>query len=300
MREKRVLKRIVVACVAAAVAIALIRSCTFVVEENQFAVVQRFGAPLRTAGQAGLGFKLPPPIETVVHIDGRVNLLDPAPNEYLTLDKKNVIVDSFLAWSVDDPIQYMVSVESRAGAEARLTDVLRSVVGDVLSSHDFSALVSHEPQEFDLADIVEKVTRVARAKAEQSFGIKVRAVRIKRLNFPPQNKQAVFQRMEAERQAFAAAFRSEGLEQSQKIKAEADLAEAKLLAEADRKARELRGEADAEAARIYADAYGKDPDLYRFLRSLEVLDEVLGVKSTVILPADHELLEVLQSPEGGK
>ncbi|MAE71125.1 MAG: hypothetical protein CME06_11750 [Gemmatimonadetes bacterium] len=294
------LKRIIFVCVSLTVAITLVRSCTFIVGENQFAVVQRFGAPLRTAARAGLGFKLPSPVETVVHIDGRVNLLDPTPNEYLTLDKKNVIVDSFLAWSVNDPIQYMVSVESRAGAEARLTDVLRSVVGDVLSSHDFSDLVSHEPRNVDLADIVDQVTRVARDKAEQSFGIRVRSVRIKRLNFPPQNKQAVFQRMEAERKAFAAAFRSEGLEQSQKIKADADLVEAKLLSEADRKARELRGEADAEAARIYADAYGKDPDLYRFLRSLEVLDEVLGVKSTVILPADHELLQVLQSPESGE
>ena len=209
-----------------------------------------------------------------------------------------MIGDSFLAWSVDDPIRYMVSVANRAGAEARLTDVLRSVVGDVVSSHDFAALVSHQPQEIDLKDVVAKVTEVARAKAEESFGIEVRAVRIKRLNFPPQNKQAVFQRMEAERKSFAAAFRSEGLEKSQKIKADADLVEAKLLAESERKARELRGQADAEAARIYADAYGKDAELYRFLRSLEALDEVLGVKSTVILPADHELVKVLDGPGG--
>ncbi len=292
------LNRILVAFLGLGAALALLWSCCFVVGENQHAVVQRFGAPLRVASEAGLGLKLPAPIESVVHIDGRVNVLDPTPSEYLTRDKKNVIVDSFLAWSVDDPIRYMVSVANRAGAEARLTDVLRSVVGDVVSSHDFAALVSHQPQEIDLKDVVAKVTEVARAKAEESFGIEVRAVRIKRLNFPPQNKQAVFQRMEAERKSFAAAFRSEGLEKSQKIKADADLVEAKLLAESERKARELRGQADAEAARIYADAYGKDAELYRFLRSLEALDEVLGVKSTVILPADHELVKVLDGPGG--
>ncbi len=290
------LKRWLWGAIAVGVATALVWNCTFVVEENEYGVVKRFGAPIRVA-QAGLGFKWPVPIETVVNVSGRVNVLDPAAGEYLTQDKKNVIVDSFLAWSVTDPVQYMVSVNDRVGAEARLTDVLRSVVGDVLSSHDFSALVSHEEQEIDLDDVVAELTTAARAKAEKNFGVQVRAVRIKRLNFPTQNKQAVFKRMEAERKAFASEYRSEGLEASQRIKADADLVEAKLLAEADRKARELRGEGDAEAARIYAEAYGKDPEFYKFIRSLDALDEVLGVKSTVILPADHELLKVLDGPQ---
>jgi membrane protease subunit HflC len=294
--EFSMLKRWLWGAIAATLATALVWNCTFVVEENEYGVVKRFGAPVRVA-KAGLGFKWPVPIETVVNVSGRVNVLDPAASEYLTQDKKNVIVDSFLAWAVTDPVQYMISVNNRAGAEARLTDVLRSVVGDVLSSHDFAALVSHEEQEIDLDDVVAEVTAAAQTKAEENFGIQVRAVRIKRLNFPTQNKQAVFQRMEAERKAFASEYRSEGLEASQKIKADADLVEAKLLAEADRKARELRGAGEAEAARIYAEAYGKSPDFYKFIRSLAALDEVLGVKSTVVLPADHELLKVLEGPQ---
>ena len=289
--------RVILAVAAAALFVAAVWSSTFVVAENEFGVVKRFGAPHRVEAEAGLRFKWPAPIESVANISGRINVLDPPASEYLTQDKKNVIVDSFLAWSVNEPIHYMVSDNNRAGAEARLTDVLRSVVGDVLSSRDFSALVSHERNDVELTSVVEEITTAARAKAEQDFGIQVRAVRIKRLNFPTQNKQAVFQRMEAERKSFAAAYRSEGLEASQRIKADADLVEAKLLAEAERKSRELRGGAEAEAARIYAEAYGQDPQLYEFLRSLEVLDEVLGVKSTVVLPSDHELVRVLDGPK---
>ena len=276
-------------------AVLLVWTCAFQVQENEYAIVARFGDPVRTLDQPGLHFKWPAPVDLVIRVSRSMHVLDPEPNEYLTSDKKNVIVDAFLVWSVQDPLRYWVSVGARTGADSRLTDILRSVVGDVLSSHPFSALVSHEEQTTDMQDLGQMITEMAGKKALAGFGIQVSLARIKRLNYPMQNKEAVFGRMEQERESIAQGIRSEGVEQYEKIKADADREEAELVSEADRKAKELRGESDAEATRIYAEAYSQNPELYSFLRSLETLEKLLGADSTVILPADHELLEVLGS-----
>ena len=128
----------------------------------------------------------------------------------------------------------------------------------------------------------------------------IAAVRIKRLNFPPQNKQAVFRRMEAERQRIARLYRSEGEEEAEKIRASADREEAVLLNEARRQAEEIRGEADAEATRIYAEAFGQDPEFFEFVRSLEAYQNIIGESSTIVVPSDSELLKVLQTPNSGR
>ena len=272
--------------------------CSHVVPENEYALVMRFGAPKRTIETAGLHFVFPPPVDAVVRVDKRMRLLDPEPDEYLTQDKKNVIVDSFLAWSVVDPLVYYKSVSDQVGAEARLTDVLRAAVGDVLASHDFTDVVSHEADGGDTLEVVnEDLTRAVAVRSEESFGIAIAAARIKRLSFPQQNKIAVFRRMEAEREREANAFRSEGAAHYAEIKAETDRQKGEILADADLTARQIRGEADAEAARIYNEAIGADPDLYRFVRSIEVLEGVLDERSLLILDTDHELAKLFEKPE---
>ena len=193
-----------------------------------------------------------------MRIDRRTNVLDPEAGEYLTSDKKNILVSNFLVWSVADPLRYLVSLTDKTSAEARLTDIRRSEVGTALGAHPLSALVSTEAQEQTMADVMRDITGKTARRASDSFGVHVAAVRIKRLNFPPQNKQAVFRRMEAERQRIARLYRSEGEEEAEKIRAQADREEAVLLNEARRQAEEIRGEADAEATRIYAEAFGQD------------------------------------------
>ncbi|KAA3605088.1 MAG: protease modulator HflC [Planctomycetota bacterium] len=275
-------------------------TCGFQVQEGEFAIVSRFGKPARTLQDGGLYFKLPAPIDTVRRLDKRFQLLNPEPGEYLTGDKKNILVDAFLVWRVADPLQFQVSAGSIAGAEGRLSDILRSTVGDVLSSYPFSAMVSHTDQETTLKDVTASITEITADKVRESFGIEVAAARIKRLNFPKQNKEAVFRRMEAERLGTAAQFRTEGEEESAKIKADADRQRATMLAEADRKAQEIRGSADAEATRIYNQVYGSDPELFEFLQSLRMLEGILDTDSTLVLPSDHELLGILQSPPAQK
>lgn len=272
-------------------------ACMFQVAENEYAIVARFGEPVKNIDKAGLHFKWPAPVDAVIRVNRSMHVLDPEPNEYLTSDKKNVIVDAFLAWSVADPLLYWTSVGSRGGAEARLTDVLRSVVGDVLSSQPFSVLVSHEGETANMVAVGDRITEVAATTALDSFGIRIEMARIKRINYPMQNKDAVFRRMEQERESIAQGIRSEGVEQYERVKADADREEARLVSEAERQAEEMKGQADAEATRIYAEAYSRNPDLYRFLRSLEALDKLLGEGSTLILPGDHELLDLLKGDE---
>ena len=276
----------------------LVWLCAFPVPEDEYALVMRFGAPRRTISTAGLHFKWPPPIDAVVRVDRRMRLLDPAPDEYLTRDKKNVIVDSFLAWSVVDPLLYYKSVSDHAGAEARLTGVLRAAVGDVLASHDFADIVSHEADDGDtLQKVNTDLTTAVAARCEESFGIAIAAARVKRLNFPRQNKLAVFRRMEAERRREANAYRSEGAARYAEIKAETDRQEAEILAEADLSARRIRGEAEATAARTYNEAIAQDPELYRFIRSIEALEGVLDERSLLILDSNHELARLFAKPE---
>lgn len=269
-------------------------ACCVQVNEGEVVVVARFGDPRRTLDDAGLYFTWPPPLDTVVRIDRRVQILDPGSGEYLTKDKKNIIVDPFMAWRVVDHLRFMKTVGSMEGAGSRLTDVLRSITGDVLASHPFTTLVSIEGHAEALDAMLEQLTAAAKRKCEASYGVEVVAVRLKRFNFPAQNKQAVFTRMQTERQTISDQYRAEGDAEFQKIKAEADRQVAELVAEAQRKATETRGNADAEATRIYAEAYGKDSEFFAFTKGLEVFETMLTSQSTLVIPNDHPLLKLVE------
>lgn len=289
-------KRAVVVIGLAALVIAAF-FCTTQVDETQHAIVLRFGDPRRVVSEAGLLFHWPPPIDTVIKIDRRVHILEPGPAEYLTADKKNVLVSCFLAWNVSDPLRYLVAVTNDSGAAARLTDLLRSQIGTALGARELSVLVSNQGHGLTIDDVMQEVTRKTAERALPSFGVEVSTVRIRRLNFPSQNKDAVFSRMEAERKRIARQYRAEGEEQAAKIRATADREEAALLANANRQAEEIRGEADAEATKIYAAAFGQDPAFYQYLRSLETYEKIVKKDSTIILPNDSPLLEVMGNPD---
>ena len=290
------MKRTLGALGAITVAILLLLSATFEVPETEYAIVLNFGNPVRILKQAGLHWKWPAPIETVVRIDKRLRILDPAEAEYLTLDKKNVTVDAVAAWEVEDPLKFLVTVVDRKAAEAQLEDILRSEIGSALGSHELAALLSIEPGRVQIDRIMETVTERAAEKARAGYGIRVRAVRLKRLNFPEENRQAVFRRMEAERERIARQYRSEGEEEAEKVRAEADLEQARILAEAERQSKQVRGEADAEAARIYAAAYNRDPGFYEFLKTLDAYEKFIDADATIVLPSDSRLLRLLREP----
>jgi membrane protease subunit HflC len=278
--------------------VALAALSPFVVDATEYAIVTRFGRPIRTFTTPGLRFRVPL-IDQVIHLDARVLLTEPAATEYLTLDKKNIVARSFLTWRIADPLRFLQTMVVRDTAEARLAAVSASELGSAFGSAPFESLVSTDPQRMRLDGVVQEVEERVRSTAAREFGIELVALRLERLAFPQQNEASVYQRMRAERQRIAKQFRSEGEERALKIRAEADLTRARIMAEAERTATEIRGKAEAEAARIYAEAVGTSPEFYRFARTLESYEKIIDKDTTLVLPADSPLMQdLLKGPPG--
>jgi membrane protease subunit HflC len=258
----------------------------------------RFGRPIEVVQSPGLHFKLPL-VDEVTRLDARLLYFDPPTAEFLTEDKKNVVVSPFVVWRIEDPLRFLQKLYTRENAESRIADLVASEMGTALGRLPFSGLVSVVGGEAHFAEASAAISERVRKRASEDYGVRVVDVGIRRLAFPDQNREAVYNRMRAERERIARRFRSEGEEEAIKIRAEADQERTKLLAEAYRTSAELKGQGEAEAARLYADAVGRDPELYRFLRTLESYDKVLDEKTTLILPADAPLLRLLsEGPPG--
>jgi membrane protease subunit HflC len=275
------------------VVILIVRTAVFVVDETQTAIVTQFGSPIRVIDEAGLHWKVPQPIQAVRFFDHRLLVYDPKPTEFLTNDKKNILVDAFVMWKIADPRKFLETVNDRAGAEVRMADIVASELGAALGHYPLQALITTDPSEMRVGEIMAGVTEGVRASASAGFGIEVSDVRMKRLAFPEQNKQSVFDRMRAERDRIAKRYRSEGEEEAIKIRADADKERQEILAEAYRDAEKIRGEGDAEATKIYASAFNADPGFYKFLRTLESYKQFMDAKTTIVLSSDSELLKLL-------
>ena len=267
-------------------------ACTFTVPEGSVAVVARFGDPSRLVEEPGLHFKWPAPADVVFPIDIRTHLLDPPVAEFLTLDQKNVELDSFVAWRVDDPRTFLTSLRSRQGADDRIGDLLQSALIEVLKRGPFSDLVGAPGRERNLDVIRSMVTEeVARRCQENSYGVAIEFVGLERITFPEDNKASVERSMRAAREGFAAQYRSEGNERASEIQTEAKLKEAQILAEARTEALEIRGQGAAQAKRIEMESIQLNPELFGRLRSAEIAESALR-GALIVLPADHPLGQI--------
>ncbi|RKY65942.1 MAG: protease modulator HflC [Candidatus Latescibacterota bacterium] len=261
---------------------------TFTVDETNQAVVVRMGEPVRVVKEPGLHFKLPFPVETVHKFDRRLLEYDSAPAQIYTKDKKNLIVDNYARWRIVDPLAFLKTVRTEAGALSRLDDIVYAVLREELGRHTLSEVVAKNREL-----IMRTVTQKCDAATEK-LGIEVVDVRIKRADLPKENERYVFDRMRAERHKMANQYRSEGEEMALKIRAQTDLEKRRILAEAYRKAEEIKGEGDAEASRIYAEAYKKDPEFYAFIRSLQAYDAVMDSSTVLVLPPEGPFLRYLR------
>ena len=268
----------------------------FPVKETEFVLITQFGRPLYAVTSAGLHAKWP--FQSATYFDRRLRIYNPRPSEFLTRDKKNIVVDTYVAWKIQDPNRFLQSVGDPVAAEMRLHDVVWSGLSAALGAHDLDSLVSaaSRPQ---TADIMDQLTGLTDLSALAEYGINVVDVRIKRLNLPEQNKQSVYARMRAERERIARQYRAEGEEQALSIRADADRQKAELLSLAYKEAETTRGRGDADSTRIYGQAYSKNPAFYKLLRTLEAYKKVLDDKTTAILSSDSELLRVLTRGEAG-
>jgi membrane protease subunit HflC len=290
MMRQRTQKRIFIAALALGGLIALWRSF-FTVDETQYAIVTQFGRPVRTIDAAGLHAKWP--WQSLLNFEKRLLIYNPRPSEFLTRDKKNVVVDNYVCWRIADPNRFLQTVNDLTGAEMRLHDTVWSAVAAALGGADLPALVSVRPEEVKLPELMKQVTEQCRARAAEQYGIEIVDVRMKRLNLPTQNRESVFARMRAERERIARQYRAEGEAEALKIRAEADQEKARILSESYREAERVRGDGDAESTRIYAEAYSRDPKFYKLARTLEAYKKVIDPNTTAILSSDSELLRLL-------
>ena len=288
--KERTRKFLTIAALAL-VALTLLYRTAFTIDETQFAIVTQFGKPVRTITTAGL--KLKWPWQSLLSFEKRLMVYNPRPSEFLTRDKKNIVVDSYVAWRVADPNRFLQTVNDLTGAEMRLHDTVWAAAAAALGNTDMSALVSVRPEDVKVQDVMRQVTELSRARAMEQYGIEIVDVRMKRLNLPAQNRESVFARMRAERERIAKQYRAEGEAEALKIRAEADKEKARIISEAYREAEKIRGDGDAQSTRIYAEAYSRDPKFYKLVRTLEAYKKVIDPNTTAILSSDSELLKLL-------
>jgi membrane protease subunit HflC len=272
------------------VAAIIISQATFMVPETHHAIVLQLGQFRSTHSTPGLYAKIPF-AQQVTYFEKRLLSTDAPPQEYLTLDKKRVRVDHITRWQVKDPLQFLVSVQTEAGARARLDDVVFSEMRRTLASYNFAVIIGAER-----GPITDAVTAATQAQAS-AFGIEVIDVRIKRADLPKEVEPSVFARMQAERSREANRYRAEGEEQGAQIRASADRERVVIVADAQEKAARTRGEGDAEAIKTYADALNRDPEFYAFRRRLEAYEKVMREGDVLVIPPDTDFFNFLSGSE---
>ena len=252
-------------------------SMIFTVDQRQYAIVFQLGEVKKVIADPGLYFKWPL-IQNVRFFDKRILTLDsPEPERFITSEKKNVLVDSFVKWKIVDPKLYYVSVGDEAGARTRLSQTVNASLREEFGKRTVHEVVSGER---------DKIMEEMRDKADldaRKIGVQIIDVRLKRVDLPTEVSESVYSRMEAERKRVANELRSEGAAEAEKIRADADRQREVIVAEAYRDAQKVKGEGDAKAAAIYAQAFSQSPEFYAFYRSMEAYRGSFGNKSDVIV-----------------
>ncbi|GAB2652648.1 protease modulator HflC [Vibrio panuliri] len=312
------------------VALVLMLMSLFVIPEGERGIVIRFGRVLKDNNEIariyepGLHFKMPL-FDRVNTLDARIQTMDGRADRFVTSEKKDVIIDSYVKWRIEDFGQYYLATGGGNAATAqtllsrKVTDVLRSEIGsreikqivsgprntDILPDDEAEVTTEAAKEALEIdgeRDIIMKnVLNGTRKDAMEDLGIHIVDFRMKKINLPDSISKSIYDRMRAERESVARQFRSQGREQAEVIRAQAELEVATILAEADKTARVTRGDADAEAAKIYADAYTKDPEFFSFLRSLRAYEKSFSEKSDIlVLDPNSEFFQYMNDAKGAQ
>ena len=287
---------ITTALIALVIVLVLASMSLFTVDQRQQAIVFRLGEVVSIKSKPGLYWKLPL-VEDVRFFDIRIHTVDSEePERFLTSEKKNVLVDSFVKWRIDDVEQYYVSV---GGDERRARDRLNKTVNDSLRA-EFGKRTIYQVISGERDEIIELMREKVDDDARK-IGVKVLDVRLKRVDLTQEISEAVYRRMEAERKRVANELRSTGFAEAEKIRADADREREIIIAKAYRDAQRVKGEGDARAAGIYARSFRQDPDFYDFYRSLDAYRGTFRNKGDLlILEPDSDFFKFIQTPRGGR
>jgi len=289
------MNRLVTIFVAGFIALMLLSSTIFVVDQRRFAIVFALGQVKEVISEPGLHFKLPPPFQNVIYLDKRILTLDtPDADRFITAEKKNILVDAFVKWRITDPRLYYVSFtgdENRA--RDRMSQIIKAALNDEITKRTVREVISGERAAV-MAAVQAKV--VAEAK---EIGVGIVDVRLKRVDYIEQINNSVYERMRAERVRVANELRSTGAAESEQIRADADRQRTVIIAEAFRDAEKVKGDGDAKASAIYAEAFGKNPEFARYYRSLEAYRASFKDRSDVlVVDPSSEFFKYMKQPAG--
>jgi len=289
------MNRIVTIFVAGFIGLMILSSTVFVVDQKHYAIPFSFGKAGDPISEPGLYFKLPPPFQNIKYLDKRVLTLDtPDADRFITAEKKNILVDAFVKWRIVQPKLYFVSFSGDEGrARDRLAQIVKAALNDEITKRTVREVISGER-----GKVMEAIEKKVVAEAT-AIGIQIVDVRLKRVDYVEQINNSVYERMKAERVRVANELRSTGSAESEKIRADADRQRTLILAEAFREAEKTKGDGDAKASAIYAQAFGKNPEFYKFYRSLEAYRATFKSHGDVmVLDSNSEFFKYFRSPGG--
>ena len=274
----------IIAGIIVAIAATLFFSIFIVKEVNQ-AIVLQFGDPKRIISKPGLNFKIPF-IQNVVFLDKRILNLDTPPEEVIASDQKRLIVDAFARFQIVDPLKFYISVGNERVARSRLSTIINSRIRNVLGQQELQTLLSKDRTK-QMTLIQEGVNTEAK-----NFGIEIVDVRIKRADLPQANSDAIYRRMQTEREREAKEFRARGAEMAVTITSTADKEVTVILADAQKKSEIMKGEGDGERNKIFADAFGRDPQFFAFYRAMQAYETALiGGETSLVLSPDSQFFK---------
>jgi modulator of FtsH protease HflC len=279
--------------IATAIILLILFSTIFVVDQRSHAIVFGLGEVKSVISEPGLHFKLPPPFQNVLFLDKRILTIESAEaDRFITAEKKNILVDTYVKWHIIEPKLYYVSFGGDEGrARDRMSQIVKAALNDEITKRSVRDVISGERDKVMQA-IQKKVTEEAK-----QIGVEIVDVRLKRVDYVEQINNSVYDRMKSERSRVANELRSTGFADSEKIRADADKQRIVILAEAYREAEKNRGTGDAEASQIYAQAFGQNPEFYKFYRSLEAYRSSFKTKNDMlIVDPNSEFFKYFKAP----
>jgi membrane protease subunit HflC len=292
------MSRLLISLIGAAIAVALVSSSVFVVDQHRYAVVYALGELREVIKEPGLNVKAPSPFQNVVYLDKRLQTLDtPDGERFLTAEKKDLLVDAFVKWRIVDPRQYVIAIGSNAdrGGE-RLNQLVRNALTAEIAKRNLADVLTGGKR----ADVANAV-RADLASGAKDLGVEVVDVHLKRIDFVDQVNNAVYERMKADRVRVANELRATGAAEAETIRADAERQRSVILADAQRDAETIKGEGDAQASQIYAQSFGKNPEFYRFYRSMEAYKATFkGRNDVIVLDSNSEFFKYFKGPGAGK
>lgn len=288
-------KKWIIAIVVAVVALVLVSTSMFTVQEGEYKVVLKFGEAVRTKTKPGLHFKWPF-IETVSSLPKYQIIYDSKPTPILTRDKKPIEVDNYTVWKINNPTKFLRTLQTLKNAEERIDNAVYSTVRQNLSNTIYGDIIS-ENKDTSRNNLNDQITKQVISLMNETYGVEIIDVRIKKTDLPEQNKLSVFNRMVSDRQSIAAKYLSEGDEESRKITAKADREASMLISQSEADAKRTVAEGEQEAARIYNESYGKNPEFYKLYRTLESYKVTFKGEPVIMLPITSPYAKILLGQE---